>query len=445
VALVLCAATSVLADFTKQPDETLPGFKSQQVYDFGSVDSVNLYSGEAHVAVPLGPEYPLSSGLTWRLAAHYSSKLWHMYQYDSGVDCPPPPAPCDCPGINIPVQRAHLGGYSTLGVGWTLELGYVRPEKGDSPTVYVSPDGARHRFLGLARDTDLRLDPQPDGSYFVRRSDGTVLEFTHLYEIPAAANGFDFSDEDRPGAPINDASRETRRYGLSSMVDRFGRTVLQVTYAADCASTPCPADAWRVSSVQLANPTRTITFHWGHYTSSSGTFDVVNSIDFPVVDGGLLTADFAFKSDGTLTRSTFDSGHPPYPGLDLPVGPTPTNVPILASITQTSQTYSFDYDTSTNNGVMTTLTLPTGGQIAYGYRSSTVFYPRRAGTGGTWVPETDGIACPPGREPEAPEAISAVDRCTELARKQPFMDLSPSVISRTEQHQLGGAPDSTTY
>lgn len=437
VAVALCMATALLADFTKQPDETLPGFKSEQVYDFGSVDSVNLYSGEAHVAIPLGPEYPLSSGLSWRLTAHYSSKNWHMFQYDSGIGS------SDCPGMTIPVQRAHLGGYSTLGIGWTLELGYVRPGRGDSQPVYVSPDGARHTFVGLSRDTDLRLDLQGDGTYFVRRSDGTVLKFTHLYEIPAPANGFDFSDEDRPGAPVNDASRQTRRYGLTSMVDRFGNTVLQVTYAANCASTPCPANAWRVSSVQLANPTRTINFNWGQYTSSSGTYAVVNSIDFPAVGGGVLTASFAFRTDGTLSRSGFDSQPAPPQGLNLPVGPTTTNVPILASITQSSQAYSFDYDTTTYNGVLRSMTLPTGGTISYAYRSFTVFYPQRCGTGGTCVPEVDGASCPAAPEPDAPVAINAVDRCTDLARKQPFMDLSPSVISRTEQDPWGLS--STTY
>jgi len=172
--LAFCAATPLLGDFTKQPDETLPGFKEQQVYDFDGVDSVNLFSGDLHVTVPLGPEYPLSSGLTWRLAAHYSSKLWHMFQYDSGAE-----NTIDCPSIPIPVERAHVNGYSTLGIGWTLELGYVRPGNSGSPTVYKSPDGADHVLPGgLGAESDRRLD-QMDGTHVVRQADGTVLKFAH--------------------------------------------------------------------------------------------------------------------------------------------------------------------------------------------------------------------------------------------------------------------------
>jgi hypothetical protein len=222
-----------------------------------------------------------------------------MFQYDSGVQSP------SCPGQNLFGTRAHVGGHSAIGAGWTLELGSVRPPVPGGKASYKSPDGARHFGDGanLDADSDLRLDPQTDGTYVVRKSDGTVLNFTHLYEIPAPANGYDFSDEDRP--PL---TRQTLRYGLGSIVDRFGNPVLRVTYLADCLSTPCPANAWKVDSIQLSNPTRTIRFSWGTYRGS-GNFDVVNGIQFPVLGGGTLTAGFTFKSDGTVSRSTFDSGH----------------------------------------------------------------------------------------------------------------------------------------
>ncbi|MGA7992652.1 MAG: hypothetical protein WCC53_14530, partial [Thermoanaerobaculia bacterium] len=430
-----------------QPDETLPGFKSQQVYDVGRVDDVNLFSGEVHVTVPLGPEYPLSSGLTWRLAAHYSSKLWHMFQYDSGVQS------SDCPGTNIFVARAHVGGLSTLGAGWILELGSYRPHPplpGDPVDFYKSPDGAHHTFANLDADADFRLDPQANGSYVVRKSDGTVLNFAHLYEIPAPANGFDFSDEDRdPVIP-----RQTLRYGLDSIMDRFGNKVLQVTYAADCASKPCPADAWKVRSIQLSNPAsspaRTITFNWGKYNSPSGSFDVLNSIEFPVSGGGRLAAGFTFKADGTVYRSPFDSAAPPPKGRDVPRGPSQTNLPFLASITQASQKYSFDYDTTTFNGVLKTLTLPAGGRIVYRYASSTALAPQSCGDCPgcqACVPERDaGTPCTLGSAaPSAPSSVQANrDFCTLAALKQQFVDVSPAAVSRTETDLPGGAPDSTT-
>ena len=291
-------------------------------------------------------------------------------------------------------------------------------------------------------DSDFRLDPQADGTYIVRKPDGTVLKFAHLYQIPAPANNFDFSDEDRdPQVP-----RQTLRYGLSSIVDRFGNTVLQVTYMANCASAPCPADAWRVHFVQLSNPARTITFNWGHNPPPSGPFDVVNSIDFPVSGGGPLRADFTFKTNGNVSR-IFDGDPPPSGGRDIPRGPSPTYLPLLASITQASQSYSFDYEPSMG-GVLKTLTLPTGGRIAYAYSSYTALAPQPCGNCAgcqACVPENDaGEACPPGAGPTEPPLSATIDGCSDAAFKQQFVDLSPAVISRTEQDPLGGTPDSTT-
>lgn len=406
----------------QQPDETLPGFKSQQVYDFSGADSVNLFSGDVHVTVPLGPEYPLSSGLTWRLAAHYSSKFWHMFRYDSGTT----DALCN---REVFVSRAQVAGYSTIGVGWTLELGSVRPfEEKVSAASYKSPDGARHGFDNLDADSDFRLDRQGDGTYVVRKSDGTVMIFAHLYQIPAPVNGFDFSDEDRtPGLGV-----QTRRYGLSSIVDRFGNTVLQVTYFANCSSMPCSADAWKVHFVDLWNPARRITFNWGMY-AGSGSFDVVNSVDF----AGAPTANFTFRPDGTFFRSSFDSMTAPAEGQIYPSGPPSTSLPFLASISQASQTYSFDYDTS---GILQTLTLPTGGRIVYAYGPNTTNGPQLCRT---CVPEESaGLACGLGSPTQDPPIPS--DLCTQITFRQPFIDASQALISRTERDLAGGAPDATT-
>jgi hypothetical protein len=38
-----------------QPDETLPGFKPNDVIGGGPVDHVNVYSGDTGIVLPLGP------------------------------------------------------------------------------------------------------------------------------------------------------------------------------------------------------------------------------------------------------------------------------------------------------------------------------------------------------------------------------------------------------
>ena len=354
------------ADFTQQPDETLPGFKSQQVYDFNGVDNVNLFSGELHLAVPLGPEYPLSSGLKWRLTAHYSSKLWHMWLGECGGSG-------SCPGRLEYAHRAQLAGTSTLGTGWILELGSVRPPVGGEGAAYKAPDGSTH-FGQLTGNPDpnanVRLDPRrPDGTYVVRQADGTVLYFEHLYSIPTPANGFDFSDEDRyPGNLI-----QTARYGLSRIVDRFGKTVLRVNYQANCSGTPCPANAWMVSSIQLASLGRTIVFNWRTY-SGSGTFSVLDGIQFPLSDGNApgdsITAAFSYLPSSTLYRSFDFGGSQTCPAS----GPGTSNVPFLAAITQGTRTFSFQYE-SPGRGLLIGMTLPTGGAVTYVYQGYTVGTP----------------------------------------------------------------------
>src|SRR5262245_11110217 len=61
-----------------QPNENLPGFKSDNVLEAHGIDNVNLYSGDPGVVIPLGPEYTLGPNFKWQLKAHYSAKLWHM-------------------------------------------------------------------------------------------------------------------------------------------------------------------------------------------------------------------------------------------------------------------------------------------------------------------------------------------------------------------------------
>ncbi|HEY3348947.1 MAG TPA: RHS repeat-associated core domain-containing protein [Thermoanaerobaculia bacterium] len=424
----LLAAASVRADFTRQPDETLPGFKSQQVYDFNGVDSVNLFSGEAHLAVPLGPEYPLSSGLKWRLTAHYSSKLWHMWLADCGLENP------SCPGTNLFAQRAQLAGYSTLGVGWTLELGWVRPPTGGEGASYKAPDGSFHfgqYTTSPDSNANLRIDARrPDGTYVIRQADGTVLYFEHLYSIPAAVNGFDFSDENRfPGNMFQNA-----RYGLSRIVDRFGNLQVQVNYQANCAATPCPANAWKVSSISLSNPARTITYHWGTVLG----LDVVTSIDFPVV-GGTLSSSFQFQSNYNLYRS-FDFGgdmtHCPASG------PASTYLPFLSSITQSTQTYAFAYDSlggpNAGTGLLTKVTYPTGGAVTYAYQGYTVGVPSRCDTGCV-SPEITAGSCPYLNAPV--QRIGDPDNCDDFSYYLQFIDQSPAVISRTATGIPGNSAD----
>lgn len=42
-----------------QLDEMLPGLKPRQAYDVSGIEQLNVLSGDPHLAIPLGPAYPL--------------------------------------------------------------------------------------------------------------------------------------------------------------------------------------------------------------------------------------------------------------------------------------------------------------------------------------------------------------------------------------------------
>lgn len=437
--LLLLSLSPLRADFTNQPEETLPGFKSQEVYDFHGIDNVNLYSGDLHLAIPLGPEYPLSSGVKWQLTAHYSSKLWHMWLATCNIQNE------SCPGQPEYAQRAHVAGYSTIGVGWTLELGSIRPTPGGNGATYKAPDGSVHFRMedgfGLRSlpdgavidaNANLRLDPPPvNGSWVVRQADGTVHYFEHSFSIPGPSSSFDFSDEDRD----NPLTYQPLRYGLSRIVDRFGNTVLQVTYRADFP--------WKVASIQLSNPARTINLNWGTWTQpGADVFNVLNSIEFPAVGGGTpLTTSFTYRADGTVNRSAFDGGGTSY-ACPSP-GPLSTKLPFLNAITRFSRAYSFNYELAdaARSAVLNRLTLPTGGVISYGYSTYTVGSTGRTDsspelkTGSCFVPGS-GLSGPgPSRPSEDPGG-----GCSDWNHRLQFLDTSPAVISRTETGLAGELP-----
>ncbi len=68
-----------------QPDETLPGFKANGVYEASGIENLSLYNGDPQLAVPLGPAYPTGFGSSFQLTAYYSTRFWHMYQVPCGA------------------------------------------------------------------------------------------------------------------------------------------------------------------------------------------------------------------------------------------------------------------------------------------------------------------------------------------------------------------------
>ncbi len=424
----LCALGARAQGF-QQPQETLPGFKPNAVYETQGIEYLSLFNGDPQLAVPLGPEYPLGPRTAFHLTAHYSTRFWHMYEVECGSS--------DC-GMNR-YPRAHVRGLPTLGVGWTLELGSIDPSP--APNIearYLSPDGGIHEFFEPAigsskvvNEAGVRIDKLPTGGYVVRRPDGTSLWLTHFYTVPSPANGWDFSDVDH-----NAGYPRAVRWGLSEIHDPFGTTVLSVTWQSDD-----PGHAWKIDHIHLTSSGQLIQFHWGAYQGSHSappaTWDVLESIDFPILASPSLTVTATFERwpDGHFSRTEFEGGWETHcPEL----APTIVDLPFLRSISQSTRTHSFEYDLGdAGHGNLTAYTLPTGGRVAFGYRSYTALPPCLTNHGCTSFDESPvSRPTPTGGDPVCGG---------EWARVQRYLDGSPAVVSRTESDPTTGLSATTTY
>ena len=110
VRCVLLAALGLTASAQKPTNIEL-GFKPEQLYQFGSLDSVNLYNGNLLVNLPIGNRYPVSSTLSYQLVLSYNSNMWDYLQYESTSRS------------GLFYHEAVPNFRSNAGVGWRLSLG----------------------------------------------------------------------------------------------------------------------------------------------------------------------------------------------------------------------------------------------------------------------------------------------------------------------------------
>ena len=433
--LSLVLGANAHAEGVKQPNETLPGFRAQGVYESQGIENLSLFNGDPQLAVPLGPAYPTGSGSSFQLTAHYSSRFWHMYEVPCGA--------IEYCGTAT-AGRAHVRGLPTLGVGWTLELGSIDPSPGANVQArYLSPDGGIHEFnepsvagppASIRDGIEVRIERLSPEGYVVRQADGTSLWLTHRYTRPPSRNGVDFSDVDRyPFYP------RTERWGLSRILDRFDRTILTVHWDADFP--------WKVQAIQLRDPSRTIRFRWGTYSvpGQGYSWDVLTSIDFPVftTPAATLTTVFEYAHDGEFERTKFDSGGD---SKCQKLSPRFVSLPFLASITQSENRHEFEYSLQatlanpaieTSTGLLTAFRLPTGTRVEYEYSSHTAAAPciRDIGCGSLDVEPP--LAVQTDEDPEA--------ACDFWARIGRFVDNAAAVVRRTETDPTTGKSATTTY
>ena len=199
-ALLAAAFVAVVSSAQQQHQSLQKGFQSEKVYQFGEIDSVNIFNGNLVVTVPIGPAFPLNGGLSYQLRLSYNSKVWDMVE-----------------GTKM---RAHPTSRSNAGMGWVFGLGrFVKhddPRNESDEDLYEAPDGGDHLFKGT------------------RTRDGSNLRL----RLAAPIAEIDF-----PDGTIHKFVRNAvlGEYQLTEIRGPRGTDKVSIAYVEECkATTPCP-------------------------------------------------------------------------------------------------------------------------------------------------------------------------------------------------------------
>ena len=119
--LVVCALLTVPGSLGAQngPDndaDAAPGY-TNSVFHSDDIDSINLYNGQLTLPIALGPSYPIGPRLRLQLTLIYNSRV-----DDFGA-----PTPSQTPPPQEAFLYRPLVGNSSLGIGWELSLGAIKP------------------------------------------------------------------------------------------------------------------------------------------------------------------------------------------------------------------------------------------------------------------------------------------------------------------------------
>jgi YD repeat-containing protein len=346
----VCAAVA----FAQQHPSDARGFSAEHVYDTHDVDSINAYNGNLIVHLPIGPEYPVNGGLSYRFGLTYNSHLW---RFDANHEEPPQ-------YVSSPVRKFNGG------LGWQFTLGKLF--EGNDPNqpfttasyAFQSKDGADHALYGngpwySSDGSHLELSaPNPDDhvTRFLEFPDGTKYTFNQLLPL--------FLGEVIEGTSANwSTSTLSHEWFLTSMADRSGNSVT-ITYSTH--NVP-PNDVWpEVWTISDAARTNTAYFRdlpFDHTPSAR----VIDHVDLKAF--GAATATYRF---------VISAQHVPIPIGDNATPPSTTyfEVPLLEQVTPPlgppySMTLSslpaYELSDRSTSGVLKRLTLPTLGAIGWSF------------------------------------------------------------------------------
>jgi hypothetical protein len=354
------------------------GFAPDKVFDVHDIDSVNTFSGNLLLHIPIGPEFHVNGSVGYRYTLFYNSHSWRYVVVDntsqgqSGDDLYDKFPDTTTYGDPVPRSNAGFGWYLSLGRLW--ERGDLLNERITSNYTYESPDGLDHDFSAPAVDsrvlttndgTFMRLTVV-DGSY-----DSTSGRFLGATTIKVERGDGSYEVYRRYRSDWSFASNQPSDYAshlwrLHEIHEyRYdgqtgGQALVTINYANDTINNVHFKEIWTVTgggqtSMAYFKDAPSVSVL---YPSDANIDEVLDHIDLPAFGGG--TATYTFNT----TTQSFDPGQGDDTGRQFPM-------PRLDSINFPQQTLAYQFTTHTANdgtgysGDITHVQLPTGGSIEY--------------------------------------------------------------------------------
>ena len=298
------------------------GLAFDKLFQFTGLDQVSYFNGTLSLSIPIGGEYPLSERLGYGLTLTYGSKIW---EFDESAGGPGNPAVRSIPR---PLDNA--------GMGWRVSLGQLLdPDHVSNNTQlsqYVSPDGGMRGFYDRLHSGD----PVTAGVFYTVDS-----SYLRMKEVGGGDRTVEF-----PSGEVHTFGADGRIREIADGYDSF----VHVTYPN--------VNTWRLTD-QFG---RVQTIRFQNAVSDGTPVKIIDGIDLTAFDGETATYDFSYTSR-VIHPACTDTFRDPTT--------VTTSVPQLDSITLPDGTsYGFTYfaTDSCGEGVLKSVTLPSGGKIEYTYK-----------------------------------------------------------------------------
>lgn len=341
------------------------GFEADKVYQFGGLDSVNVYNGNVMIRLPI-VNNKVSSTLSYNLTLTYNTKVWdYLQEY-----------------AYPPIMSALPNRRSNAGVGWLLTMGTLygpssQTQTGDPAWVYESPDGTDHIFYGS-------LHNYGDGGTAAYTRDNSYLR---MRTISTTVREIDF-----PDGQIHkfEAQGLNNIYRLTEMRDRYGNWV-RVDYNPYWSTVRCTdwSSAWVVTDSALYGRKTDVCLKNKSYDGTNRP--TVNEVVISTVNGGTparykLQQDTVTVPRGCQRTHNYGSMTSTFAALSYLELPDTTR-------------FNFTYNgvgssAWCSDGNLAIMTLPTGGRYEYGYTDYRMPVSHRCGDPWQdgWLAISPGIA-----------------------------------------------------